>query len=268
MIHPTISPINEVALSPMMTGNCRTRSSKGSAALSEHRDSMDSDSRVVDDDDHEEFSVEEDGTWQQLGNMHPIPGQGVDDWDNWAWGRAIDLEDQQALVGAYGDSVFVPLGHAEVFVKDAAAEGGWRRRAYLSPSDGMAGDRFGWSCSMGVDIAAVGAPGAGPFTKGRVYVFRDPQAGIAETDDADAGIALSPSLAGPMDERIEVHLPCSDGAGSCTISAMNGAVLRRLSASDTARISIVGLAAGYYLLNWIPGDPRRLARARRFCIAP
>jgi hypothetical protein len=80
------------------------------------------------------------------------------------FGNAVSLSGNRALIGAYlgGDQV----GHAYIFVFDGTT---WTLEADLAPSDGTAGDLFGYRVSLSGDRALVGAEGHGD--SGAAYVF-------------------------------------------------------------------------------------------------
>ena len=80
------------------------------------------------------------------------------------FGWAADVDDDSAVVGAYGADV------AHVFDRNG---GEWTARARLTPASVASGDRFGVSVAAGTDATLVTADGddeAGPNT-GAAYVF-------------------------------------------------------------------------------------------------
>jgi MYXO-CTERM domain-containing protein len=76
--------------------------------------------------------------------------------DGDAFGVAVALDGDTALVGANGDATprGVAAGSAYVFVRSGAA---WTEQARLEASDGAEGDVFGFSVSLSGDTALVGA---------------------------------------------------------------------------------------------------------------
>lgn len=82
-------------------------------------------------------------------------------------GAAVAIRGDTALVG---EPEFGSGGRAHVYVRNGSQ---WALQATLTPSDGIGGDRFGFSVALEADLAVVGAhrtDGVGPRT-GAVYTF-------------------------------------------------------------------------------------------------
>jgi len=136
-------------------------------------------------------------TWSYDAKLKPkVPAK--DD----QFGRKLALSDdgKTALIGAhYRDEVGPDSGAAYVFERDAT---GWHEQTKIVPSDGVAGDYFGYSTVLSGDMAVIGAIHAGPSRSGALYVYaRDgsrwvargriiPEA-VAASDDLGNAVAIS-----------------------------------------------------------------------------
>jgi len=90
-----------------------------------------------------------------------------------AFGYAVALDRDTALVGAPGDNVDgkAERGSVSVFARSRSI---WSQQAQLTASGGAADDWFGWSVALAGGTALVGAPycGGGPFVgQGSASVF-------------------------------------------------------------------------------------------------
>lgn len=87
------------------------------------------------------------------------------------FGRAVSLDGSVALIGApKDDENGIESGSAFIFRFDAGT-GTWTEEAKLLPSNGAAGDQFGFSVALWRDMAVIGAPFSRD-TLGSAYVFR------------------------------------------------------------------------------------------------
>ncbi len=92
----------------------------------------------------------------------------------------------------HGGTPGPPVGRASVFVGSGAA---WSREANLVPSDGLAGDAFGFGVGISGDTVVIGAPGhvvGGKDNAGQAYVFARSGAVWSE----QAKLAASDGLSG------------------------------------------------------------------------
>jgi hypothetical protein len=106
------------------------------------------------------------------------------------FGSALALRDDRAVIAAPLASA--RRGAAHVFERIGAA---WNHRQQIVASDGLAGDRFGWSVALGDDVALVGAPywleGCGT-----AYLYR-PSGGVwTQTAEASVAAPLPGNLLG------------------------------------------------------------------------
>ena len=88
-------------------------------------------------------------------------------------GRAVALDGDTAVVGAFGDDTAAgtDAGSTYVFVRSGTV---WTEQARLTAGDGAAGDQFGRSVAIWGDTAVIGAPyhdTAGGADSGVAYVF-------------------------------------------------------------------------------------------------
>gem|GEM_PF-5387958 len=86
------------------------------------------------------------------------------------FGGSVELQGDYAILGSHGGSVEA----AWVFKKNSGAET-WSQRAILSPSDGEAGDNFGYSVSISENYAVIGSRNddySGYSGAGSAYVFK------------------------------------------------------------------------------------------------
>jgi hypothetical protein len=100
------------------------------------------------------------GAWAE---EQKLAASGAAAGDN--FGYAVSLAGDTALVGAHGAGG--ARGVAYVFVRSGGA---WIEEQKLVATDAAADDSFGWSVSLAVDRALVGAPGK-DGARGAAYVF-------------------------------------------------------------------------------------------------
>ena len=152
----------------------------------------------------------------------PVPvvtlsGMAGTDPGNGSFGHAISMVADKILVGASGDDdLGIDCGAAYVFGKDQGGPNEWGMVRKLLPSDGDAGDRFGFSVAMTNERIVVGAPLRmnGTDAHGGAYVFhRDAGATnnwgeVARMTPSDphANMQFGASVA-LNDERIAVGAP-------------------------------------------------------------
>lgn len=136
---------------------------------------------------------------------------------NGSFGHALAMRADQVVVGASGDDdLGMDCGAAYVFRKDQGGADAWGLVRKLLPSDGDAGDRFGFAVAMTDTRIVVGAPlrTNGTDAHGGAYVFQR-DAGAADNwgevkrmtpDDPHANMQYGASVA-VNDERIAVGAP-------------------------------------------------------------
>jgi len=149
------------------------------------------------------------------------------------FGHALSLSGNRALIGAYlgGDTI----GHAYIFVFDGTT---WTLEADLAPSDGTAGDLFGFSVSLSGNHALIGAQGHGD--SGAAYVFAfDGVTWTQQTKLASpiGGVAFGSSVSLSGDLALVGDPNINDTTGAAYIYSFNGVTWRqraKLIASDAA----------------------------------
>ena len=105
-------------------------------------------------------------TWTQQAKL--LASDGVAG-DNFGW--SVSLSGYTALIAVPGDSDNgVDSGSAYVFIRTGTT---WTQQAKLLPTDGAAGDNFGFSVSLSGDTAFIGADGDddNEVNSGSAYVF-------------------------------------------------------------------------------------------------
>jgi len=136
---------------------------------------------------------------------------------NGAFGHSLAMRASLLLVGCSGDDdLGTDCGAAYVFGMDQGGSGNWGLLRKMLPSDGVAGDRFGFSVALTNERAVIGAPlrANGTDAVGSAYVFhRD--AGATNNwgevsrmtpSDPHANMQFGASVA-LNDERIAVGAP-------------------------------------------------------------
>ncbi|MEM7203039.1 MAG: hypothetical protein AAF628_22455 [Planctomycetota bacterium] len=123
------------------------------------------------------------GTWHQVAQLIADDGMAND-----TFGTAVALAGDRALVGAPSHG---SADRGAVYVFERNGTGAWLQVAKLTASDGAARDQFGSALAMSGNLAAIGAPFAGP--DGAVYLFEQLSAGLwtelQKLEDATAGYA-------------------------------------------------------------------------------
>jgi uncharacterized repeat protein (TIGR01451 family) len=139
----------------------------------------------------------------QIAKLLPSDGA-LDDW----FGYTVALGGDTLVVGAYGhDENGSESGSAYVFAQNHGGGDRWRQVARLLPSDGAAGDRFGYAVAQSGDTIVVGAyaDDDNGIDSGSAYVFARNQGGAdhwgqvakltatdgAAEDDFGASVAVS-----------------------------------------------------------------------------
>ncbi len=187
-------------------------------------------------------------SWAETAKLTPADGAANDQF-----GFSVSLSGDRALVGAYrDDDNGADSGSAYVFDFDGTS---WAETAKLTPADGAANDRFGWSVSLSGDRALVGAyvDDDNGNNSGSAYVFDFDGTSWAETvklTPAD-GAALdqfgySVSLAGGR-TLVGAHLDDDNGSdsGSAYVFDFDGtswAEAAKLTPADGATSDQFGLA--------------------------
>jgi MYXO-CTERM domain-containing protein len=177
--------------------------------------------------------------WTQQAKLLADDGAAVD-----YFGFSVSVWGDTAIVGAYQKSS--GTGAVYVFVRSAGA---WTQQAKLLASDGAVVDSFGWSVSLSVDTAVVGAYNKGSGT-GAAYVFVRSgstwaeQAGLVASDGATNDcFGFSVSVSG--DTAVVGANARSSGAGAAYLFARNGGSWSQqgtLPASDGASADYFGTA--------------------------
>ena len=106
-------------------------------------------------------------SWAQEAKLLPSDGETADHF-----GISVSISGDYAVVGAYQDNDNgANSGSAYVFKRTGTS---WTQEVKLLPSDGAAGDFFGWSVSISGDYAVVGAFGHDDngSDAGSAYVFK------------------------------------------------------------------------------------------------
>ena len=108
----------------------------------------------------------ESGVWRQSAKLTASDGAAGDNF-----GQSVAVDGDTAVAGAYlDDDHGSESGAAYVFTRES---GVWRQSAKLTATDGVRGDRFGWSVAVDGDTAVAGAyldDDHGPES-GSAYVF-------------------------------------------------------------------------------------------------
>jgi len=115
-----------------------------------------------------------------------------DEAANSAFGYAVDVDGDVAVVGAFGQAS--DQGAAYVYELQA---GTWTAVAKLTASDGATGDYFGYSIGISGDTIVIGAPHDNEYGdgSGSAYVFVRPDTGWTTTDAYDAKLTASDGAA-------------------------------------------------------------------------
>src|ERR1019366_4332134 len=141
------------------------------------------------------------GTWAQQAELVAADGG----FSNF-FGSSVSVNGTTAIVGAYGNG---GRGSAYVFTQQAGPT--WPLQKELTASDPVAGDNFGFSVAVSVNIAVIGAPKKTLTTKtnqGVAYVFT--RSGVTWTQQLPELTAKAPQLAAVGDNfgaSVSVDVP-------------------------------------------------------------
>ncbi|MEP7337170.1 MAG: putative Ig domain-containing protein, partial [Acidobacteriota bacterium] len=103
-------------------------------------------------------------SWTQQARLNALDG-GTND----GFGRAVAINSNTVIIGAYGDEA--DRGSAYVFVRSGVT---WSQQQKLTAADGVAADNFGSAVALSGETAVIGAPAedlSTPQSKGAAYVF-------------------------------------------------------------------------------------------------
>lgn len=134
------------------------------------------------------FVPTDDGSWSRQADLRAWNGNGNEpfydpDYDYFGW--SVDLYENTALVGAYGDDERGSFsGSVYVFERIAEADSViWSQRAKLIPSEGATFDSFGWCLSIYENTAIIGAYGDTNLYNtyvGSAYIFENTNYGWSQ----------------------------------------------------------------------------------------
>lgn len=129
-----------------------------------------------------------DGSWSRQADLRAWNGKGNEpfydpDYDYFGW--SVELYENVALVGAYGDDERGSFsGSVYVFERITGAESvQWSQRSKLIPSEGATFDSFGWCLAMYENTAIIGAYGdtnAYNTYVGSAYIFENTNYGWSQ----------------------------------------------------------------------------------------
>jgi len=126
------------------------------------------------------FARDESSLWVQQTKLSSSDGASQDQF-----GGSIAIFGETVVVGAPFHN-----GTGAVYVFTLTNGNVWTQETKITSSDGVAGDRFGWSVSMDQDAIAVGAPTSAD-TIGSVYVFALSAVSSTWTERAKLGEGLA-----------------------------------------------------------------------------
>jgi len=110
-------------------------------------------------------------TWVQQQKLLASDGAAQNAFGWWH----IALDGDTALIGAYTADAppLFGIGAAYVFRFDPDGSGQWVEEQKLTASDGLGGDKFGWSVSLKGDLVLIGANGDDDYanSSGSAYIF-------------------------------------------------------------------------------------------------
>ena len=113
--------------------------------------------------------------WGQAAKVLPSDGQIYA-----SFGRAVSVTGDTAIIGAYQDYVNGDYsGSTYIFQRNHGGADAWGQIAKIVPADIAPHDQFGFSVSIGDDIAVIGAPSSDPMgnDSGSAYLFQRNQGG-------------------------------------------------------------------------------------------
>ena len=148
--------------------------------------------------------------WGEV-NKLTAAGAGGGEW----FGQSVALESDRAVVGALD---LAATGSAHVFERDHGGAGNWGEVVRLTPSDGVAGDQFGFTVALSGDAVAVGANATDGV--GAAYVYDRDQGGavnwgeVARLDAHDGAAADSFGRVAIAADVVLVGAPGSGGGGA------------------------------------------------------
>jgi hypothetical protein len=126
-------------------------------------------------------------SWSQVAKLTALDGATGD-----RFGSSVAISGDTIIVGSLGDDS--SQGSAYVFNRNQGGPDGWGQVAKLAASDGVAGDRFGFSVSLSEGTAVIGAYKK-LLNRGAAYVFERNQGG-ADTWGEVAKLTASGGQAG------------------------------------------------------------------------
>jgi hypothetical protein len=153
--------------------------------------------------------------WQQTAELAPSDGTAADEF---GFSVALAADGSTAVIGAFARDG--NIGAAYVFARTRA---GWQQTAELAPSDGTAGDHFGYSVAVTAsgNTAVIGAINHDSYI-GAAYVFARTRAGWQQTaelapSDGTAGDQFGYSVAVTASgNTIVIGAPVGDGGTGAT----------------------------------------------------
>jgi hypothetical protein len=98
------------------------------------------------------------------------------DGDNFGYSVSVAADGSTLAVGAWGKEVAGEAKRGAVYVFSKMS-GSWSQTATLTASDGVAGDRLGWSVALSADGSTLAAGAVNNDRPGKVYVFTRPGSG-------------------------------------------------------------------------------------------
>ncbi len=133
------------------------------------------------------------GTWGQQAKLTASDGAANDEF-----GHSVSISGDYALVGAWKDES--TAGSAYSFLRSGTS---WDEKSKATASDGVAGDLFGCSVSIGGDYAIVGAygdstSGQNDNNRGAAYIYHS-------IDDLSLPVELSSFTAEPGDGEVTLE---------------------------------------------------------------
>jgi hypothetical protein len=131
--------------------------------------------------------VEPNGGWSNMTQTAELTASDGTDYND--FGDSVSINGTTVVVGAIQGGGIQGPGAAYVFVEPPAGWNNMTETAKLTASDGVVGDSFGCSVSLGGNIAVIGAY-VKSNEQGAVYVFAEPTGGwVNMTETAELTIA-------------------------------------------------------------------------------
>lgn len=183
---------------------------------------------------------------------------------NGIFGRELALSGSLAVIGAPGALVTPAVqGHAYIY---AELSGTWTQVAFLTASDGGAGDEFGHSVAIDGTTALVGANSGCSTCLGAAYVFTDSGGtwtqtqkltasnGAAGSDDFGASIALDGSTAIVGDPFSPAPAPATEEQGTLYVFSESSGTWIQTQMLTTENLGYSGnFGFGTVLGSWPAG---------------